>query len=217
MDIFEVIRERRSVRKFKEEDIPDKLVRTILDAARRAPSAGNFQPWLFIIIRDDQLKEKSRAFLGNRALRYAESDEGKRELEKHGHDERSRWIEAVRSGRFQAHMNKAPVLIAVFGDTKSPYYIHDCCAATENLILAAQGLGLGSCWIDPGFGDDLTESQFRRLLKVPRNYRIVSLVAIGFSADTSKPRPRKDIDKIAFLNEYGRRWVSKQPLSAGQA
>jgi nitroreductase len=120
---------------------------------------------------------------------------------KHGPDERSRWIETIRRGRFQGHMNKAPVLIAIFGDTKSPCYIHDCCAATENLILAAQALSLGSCWIDPGFGDELTESQFRDLLKVPKNCRIVSLVTIGFPAEMPEPRSRKGISEIAFLNE----------------
>jgi nitroreductase len=215
MTIIEAMKERRSVRRFKEEDVPDNLLREILDAAKQAPSGGNFQPWLFIIIRDDQLKEKSRSFLGDRALRYVESDEGKKELEERGQDERFKWIEAIRSGRFQGHVKKAPVLIAIFGDTKSPCYIHDCCAATENLILAAKALKLGSCWIDPGFGDELTESQFRDLLKVPENYRIISLIAIGFPAETPEPPPRKGLDEIAFLNEYGRKWYSKQSLRVG--
>jgi len=205
MDVIDAIRERRSVRNFKEENVPDRLLGKIVDAARRAPSGGNFQPWLFIIIKDDQLKEKSRSFLGDRALRYAESDEGKKELEKRGPDERPKWIETIRSGRFQGHISKAPVLIVVFGDTKSPCCIHDCCAATENLILATQALGLGSCWIDPGFGDELTESQIRDLLEVPKNYRIISAVAIGVPAKKTKARPRKGLNEIAFLNKYGRK------------
>lgn len=212
MDVMEAIRERRSVRRFKEEDVSDKLLRKIVDAARRAPSGGNFQPWLFIIIKDVRLKEKVRSFLGDRALRYVESDEGKEELGKRGPDERSKWVKAIKSGRYQGHVSKASVLIVVFGDKKSPCYIHDCCAATENLILAAQALSLGSCWIDPGFGDELTESQFRDLLKVPENCKIVSLVAIGFPAEMPAPRPRKVISEIAFLNEYGRKWGSKQSL-----
>jgi nitroreductase len=206
--VIETIMKRRSVRRFREDEVSDGLLEKIVDAARWAPSGGNFQPWLFVVIRDDQLKEKSRSFLGDRALRYMESNEGKKELEERGRDERSKWVEAIRSGRFQGHVSKAPVLIAIFGDTKSSCYIHDCCAATENIILAAQALNLGSCWIDPGFGDELTESQFRDLLKVPKNYRIVSLVAIGFPAERPEPPPRKGLDEIAFLNEYGIKWFS---------
>jgi nitroreductase len=82
--------------------VSDGLLKKIVDAGRWAPSGGNFQPWLFIVIRDDQLKEKSRSFLGDRALRYMKSNEGKKELEERGRDEHSKWVEAIRSGRFQA-------------------------------------------------------------------------------------------------------------------
>jgi nitroreductase len=208
MNVMEAIRERRSVRKFKEDDVPNKLLRKIVDAATQAPSGGNYQPWLFMVIKDVELKEKVRSFLGDRALRYVESGEGKKELEKRGPDEYSKWIEAIKSGRFQGHISKAPVLIVVFGDTKSPCCVHDCCAATENLILAAQALGLGSCWLDPGFEDKLTGSQIRDLLEVPKNYRIISAVAIGFPSEKPKPRPRKGLNEIAFLNKYGRKWSS---------
>jgi len=92
----------------------------------------------------------------------------------------------------------AKTLTAFFGDTESPYYIHDCCASTENLILAAHSLGLGSCWIDHGIGNKKAESQIKELLKVPEKYRVVSLVALGLPAKTPKQPPKKEIREVAF-------------------
>jgi nitroreductase len=207
MDVIEAIKTRRSIRKFRDDMVPDKLLRKIVDAARWAPSGGNVQPWIFIIIKDRELKEKIRLSLRDRALRYIQSVEGKRELEKYEPEVRFKWIEGIKSEKYQEHVCRAPVLIATFGDSSSPYYIYDCCAATENLILAAHSLGLGTCWIDPGVTDELTESQIQSLLKVPEKFRIVSLVAIRFPAETPKPRPRKDLRNIAFLNEYGKKFA----------
>jgi nitroreductase len=211
MDVLEAIKARRSIRKFREDMVPDELLRKIVDAARWAPSGDNVQPWVFIIIKDRQLKGKIRSFLSDRALRYAQSVEGKKELEKYESEARSKWIEGIKSERYQEHVSRAPILIAIFGDSSSPYYIYDCCAATENLILAAHSLGLGTCWIDPGISDELTESQIRSLLKAPENLRIVSLVAIGFPAENHKPRSRKDLVNVSFLNEYGNQLIIKHP------
>jgi nitroreductase len=202
VDVVEAIKTRRSIRKFREDIVPDELLRKIVDAATWAPSGDNAQPWVFIIIRDRQLKENIRSFLVDRALRYAESVEGKKELEKYESEFRFKWIEGIKSGRYQEHVGKAPVLIAIFGDSSSPYYIHDCCVAAQNLILAAHAFGLGSCLIDPGIGDEVTGSHIRSLLKAPENFRVVFLVTIGFPAETPKPRPRKDLGEILFLNEY---------------
>ncbi len=76
-------------------------------------------------------------------LRYLKSPRGRRELEKYGREMFYKYMEAVKAGRFQKHVIEAPTLIAVFGDTESPYYIHDCYAATENLILAVRSLVWG--------------------------------------------------------------------------
>jgi nitroreductase len=204
MCVIETIKKRRSVRRFKEDMVSDDLLAKIVDAAMWAPSGDNQQPWLFIIVKDVTLKERMQLFLCDRALKYIESDDGRKELEKHGYDAYRRWVEEIESKRYQEHLREAPVLIATFGDVKSPFYVHDCCAATENLILAAEALGLGSCWTDHGIGDESLELQMRDLLKVPSNYRMVSLVAIGVPDEKPKPKPRKDVAETVFLNQYGR-------------
>jgi nitroreductase len=115
-------------------------------------------------------------------------------------------LKPSRAKNFKNIFGKAPVLIAIFGDVSFPCYIYDCCAATQNLILSAHRFGLGSCWIEPGIGDELTESQIRNLLNAPKNLKIVSLVAVGFPAEMPKPKSRKDIEAISFLNQYGKKW-----------
>jgi len=203
MDVIEAIKTRRSIRKFNQHVVPENLLLEIVDAARWAPSGDNSQPWVFVIIKDTQIKLKIRSFLVDGAVRYIKGPKGKRVLK----NMRLKWIKAIKSGTYQEHVSKAPVLIAILGNTKSIYYIHDCCAATQNLILAAHALGLGSCWIDHGIGDEVTESQIRNLLNVPNDYRIVSLISLGFPQEKPKPRPRKEIDEISFLNEYGKKWT----------
>jgi nitroreductase len=85
------------------------------------------------------------------------------------------------------HIAAAPVCIAVFCKD-SKYYLEDGCAATENLMLAARANGLGSCWIA---GDKKPYADaVRKLLEVPKGYRLVSLVPIGYPRQISSPSKR---------------------------
>jgi nitroreductase len=88
---------------------------------------------------------------------------------------------------------------AVFGDRKEPFYLEDCCAATENLILALQAYGVNSCWVA---GDKKQYSEkIRFLLGVPDAYTLVSLVAAGYPAEVTVT-PKKDLKQIVFFEDY---------------
>jgi len=94
-----------------------------------------------------------------------------------------------------------PLCFAVFGEKKQQFYLEDCCAATENLILALQAHGVSSCWVA---GDKTPYAEtVRKLLKVPDEYTLVSLVAAGNAADITITR-KKDMKHIAFLKSSGR-------------
>jgi nitroreductase len=92
-----------------------------------------------------------------------------------------------------------PLCIAVFGEKNRQYYLEDCCAATENLILALLAHGFSSCWVA---GDKKAYAEpVRNLLGVPEGYTLVSLVAAGCPAEmtiTSK----KEMKHIAFFEKY---------------
>jgi nitroreductase len=95
----------------------------------------------------------------------------------------------------------APLCIAVFGEKKATYYLEDCCAATENLIIALQAYGVSSCWV-AGEKKAYAE-QVRILLNVPDGYTLVSLVPAGIPADISLVT-KKD-KKIVFFEESFKR------------
>ena len=100
------------------------------------------------------------------------------------------------TGKFIAD---APLCFAIFGEKKQRYYLEDCCAATENLILALQAYGVSSCWVA---GDKKPCGEpIRNLLGVPEGYTLVSLVAAGCPADITIT-PKKEMKHIAFFETF---------------
>jgi nitroreductase len=101
-------------------------------------------------------------------------------------------------GKFIA---QAPLCIAVFGEKKAKYYLEDCCAATENLIIALQAQGIGSCWVA---GDKKAYAEpVRKLLNVPDEYTLVSLVPAGLPADIVIVQ-KKDLKFVVFKESFRR-------------
>jgi len=100
------------------------------------------------------------------------------------------------NGKFIA---ECPVCFAIFGKKDAVYYLEDCCASTENLILALQGHGVASCWVA---GDKKSYADsVRTLLNVPDSYTLVSLVAAGNPAEITIPT-KKDQKKTVFFERY---------------
>ncbi|MCX6693981.1 MAG: nitroreductase family protein [Methanomicrobiales archaeon] len=100
-------------------------------------------------------------------------------------------------GKFIA---QAPVCFAIFGKRAHVYYLEDCCAATENLILALQAHGVGSCWVA---GDKKAYAgAVRELLNVPGEFSLVSLVSAGYPGDV-KVVAKKPMSEVVFYELYG--------------
>lgn len=121
MDFYEVIRTRRSIRSFRTDPVPDDVLRRILDAARIAPSGSNRQPWKFIVIRDEDLKEKLVPLAGRQVF-IAEAP-----------------IVIVACGS-NINYNRGGYM----GDMS---VLVDVAIALDHLTLAARAEGLGTCWI----------------------------------------------------------------------
>ena len=108
----------------------------------------------------------------------------------------SKIAELADYGKFIA---ECPLCFAVFGEKKQTFYLEDCCAATENLILGLQAHGISSCWVA---GDKKPYAEtVRKLLRVPDGYTLVSLVAAGNAADITITQ-KKEMKKISFTNEF---------------
>jgi len=102
-------------------------------------------------------------------------------------------------------VNDAPVCIVVLGNEKmSPsYFAIDASCATENLLLASHGLGLGACWVavyDPH--NQNSERHVRDVLNVPSHLRIIAMVPIGYPAEKATPRNMRELNKILHFDKY---------------
>jgi len=174
MDILEAIKGRRSVRAFTDKPVPDEDIMTILDAARQAPSAGNLQPWEFIVVKDAEIKKG----LAQAALDQASIEEVSVVIVVCADKSRS-------SSRYGSR-----------GSTL--YCIQDTAAAIQNLHLAAHALGLGTCWVGA-----FNETEARKLLNAPLNVRPVAIIPVGYPAEKPKPRPRRPLTEIVHRERFG--------------
>ena len=93
----------------------------------------------------------------------------------------------------------AAVCFAVFGEKDAKYYLEDCCAATENMIICLQGFGIGTCWVA---GDKKEYAEpVRQLLHVPDRYTLVSLIAGGYPQEISMPK-KKSLKELSFIDTW---------------
>ena len=202
MGVVDAIKKRRSIRNYKPDEIPEDVLAKLLNAMRLAPSAGNRQPWKFIVVRDKETKKKLAL-----ACHYATISGGSRV---------QRWIA------------EAPVVIVACGSEKEAavtYYKDgehfiafgwdiaeemksgsikyeswlpwDLAIALDHLTLAAVEEGLGTCWIG-----GLNEREIKELLSVPDDIRVPVVMPVGYPVSWPGPRPRKPLDEIVCYDEY---------------
>ena len=180
MDLFAAIRERRSVRKYKKDPVPDEVITQVLDAARLAPSWANTQTWRFIVVKDQPVKVKlsetmgatnpaKQAFLDAPIVICCAAQRG---------------IAGFHGG--QPRTNK--------GD----WFMFDAGIAMEHLALAAWSFGLGTVHVG-SFDAPVAEE----ILKVPEGYSMVSMTPLGYFETAPEARPRKPLREIAFSNSFG--------------
>lgn len=173
MDISEAIATRRSTRAFKNKPIPPKIIEKLIEAARLAPSAGNIQPWEFIIIKKPETKKKLvEAALGQTFIQEAP-------------------VVIV----VCANENRSIQRYGARG--KTLYCIQDTAAAIENMLLTACSLGLGACWVGA-----FREEDAREILKIPSGVRPVAIVPVGYPDEAPSPRNRRPLNQIVHYETF---------------
>lgn len=162
MDMIEMIKSRRSVRKFTDEPVDRALLMQVLEAGRWAPSGLNNQPWRFALITDKQVKAKVTPMT-----------------------------------KYHGIIDSAQALIALFIDKDEMYHeVKDhqsIGACTENMLLAAHGLGLGAVWL----GEILKSAdELRALLELPQNLELMCVIALGHPASSKHTSNRKSMEEL---------------------
>ncbi len=200
MDVLEAILTRASVRRFKPDPIPEDVVRRVLEAGVRAPTAGGGQQWFFIVIKNPQVRRKLRELLVKAHIRYAE------DVVRNGlpEDVRERWFKSM----FEGGEYDAPLYIAAYVDLRRRLYrdeysalerlwaVQSLAAAIENMILAAWGEGIGSVWLGVPL---LMREEFDRLLRPPEGCELQAIIALGYPKRLPMPRPRRPLSNVVKL------------------
>ena len=139
MDVREAIITRRSTRKYTKEAVPAELLDAVIEAGRYAPSGGNSQTTHFMVIRNREVLDRLAETVRN--------EFGKMEITPGLYKSIANSIRASKAGNYVFHYN-APVLIVLANKADYGNNIADCSCALMNMMLAANELGLGSCWIN---------------------------------------------------------------------
>jgi len=196
-EFFEVVLSQRACRRFSDEPVGDELVTRCLTAATHAPSAENLQPWVFVVVRDPDL----RAAVGDltrRVWREAGRPHSVGRLPAALLDEVDRGAE----GGIAA----APVLVVVCGDAGiglEPTLPASVFPATQNLLLAATALGLGSAMTTLA---TLASGELSSLLDLPAPVRPMAVVPLGWPARPAGPPRRLPLGERAHRDRYGQPW-----------
>jgi nitroreductase len=167
MDFFEVIHQRRSIRRFKDQPVEEEKLTAILEAAKAAPSAGNLQAYEIYLVR-------SQAALIRLASSLPQMDF---------------FSEVPFVLVFCANPERAVIRYSDRGRTL--YAVQDATIACTQAMLAAVALGLGSVWV--GAFDERTVSE---LLSLPASVRPVALLPVGYPGEVVEPRPRRTVENL---------------------
>ncbi len=177
-NFLELVKKRTSCRKYLDKNIPEEIITYCLEAVKHAPSACNKQPWKFIIVKNSELRGQICK-------------------------------KALLPGVPMPWLQKAPVIVVLCTDTSffthsfAPvisgvkYHLIDAGIAGEHFVLAAESQDLGTCWI--GW---FKEKQIKKILSIPNNIKVLSLISLGYPADVKFSPVKKKIEEFCYLNTW---------------
>ena len=224
LDVLEAIHTARAVRRFKPDPVPEALITRILDAAIRAPSAGNAQNWAFIVVRDPAQRGKLGAIY-RKASDIASAMYAARGRPPHLSEEQ--FGRLMSSGSFLwDHMAEAPVILvpcqtqpklpapeALPADVRARYaeeqrYVErirgaSIYPAVQNIILACRAIGLGTTITTNHIR---CEAEVKEVLGVPDDVHTFALMPIGYPLDKFGPVARRPVAEIAHADRWASPW-----------
>ncbi|WP_238886879.1 nitroreductase family protein [Clostridium sp. YIM B02551] len=173
------IEARRSIRKYIDKQVEDEKINEILESGRLAPSGNNTQPWHYIVVKSDEMRQR-----------------------------------IMEASHNQKWMMTAPVFIVSVADIRcrikeditidddSPQdevkrIIRDTAISTGYMLLQANNLGLGVCWVA-----EFTQEEIRPVLNIPSDKYVIGVITVGYPDETPKPRPRKNIEDIVHYESW---------------
>jgi nitroreductase len=178
--LLSIIKKRRSVRKYLNRDVPWEVIERILEASKYAPSAGNYQPWEYIIVKNNDVKKDIVQACFNQA-----------------------WM--LNAPVLIVACTNIRLAAAVYGERGSKLYgIQAVSASIENMLLTAQSMGLATCWVGA-----FSEVMVARLLSCPEYIRPCAIIALGYPEEEPKVPSRQSIQEFVHLENFGETLLSE--------
>jgi nitroreductase len=224
--LFEAIYSARALRRLKPDPVPEELITRVLDAAIRAPSGGNAQNWVFVVVRDAGLRQKLGTIY-RKASDIAEAVYAARGRPPHLNEQQ--FARMMAGGKYLwDHMGEAPVLLVVCArlpalpgrealpptiaarwDEEVAYAERirgaSVYPAVQNIILACRGLGLGTVITTNHIR---CEDEVKTLLAIPEDVSTFALMPIGWPIDKFGPLTRRPLNEVAHADRWGTPWPS---------
>ncbi|WP_411681779.1 nitroreductase family protein [Clostridium thailandense] len=169
------IRTRRSIRKYTDKAVEDEKVLQLLDSARLAPSGSNTQPTHFIIVKSDLTKQKLSQVSHNQKWMLSAPI----------------FIVCVADIRSRVKENISIDINEHSPEEEVKQIIRDASISIEHILLEAESLGLGTCWVAW-----FTQDEIRPILNIPSDKYVVGIVTVGYAAEAPNARPRKNLEEI---------------------
>ncbi len=178
-DLMEIIKERRSVRKYEDKDVPEEMLNEILEAVKWSPSWANTQCWEVVVVKDEALRTKLQETIApkNPATKAIVAAP----------------VLLALCGKLGTSGYYKDVVTTKFGD----WFLYDLGIATQSLCLAAHNLGLGTVVV--GLFD---HDKAKALLNVAEGYELVTLIPLGFPAKRSSGPKRKEISEFTHYETF---------------
>lgn len=173
MDVFEAIKNRRSIRTFTRQAVSNAQIKKLLEAARQAPSAGNIQPWEFVVVTDPEIKRGLCEAAGNQNF-----------------IQKAPVVIVVCANTLRSSRGYGSRGVDL-------YCLQDTAAATQNMLLAAHALGLATCWVGA-----FEEEEASKVLKTPIGVRPVAIIPVGHSALEPKARSRRALNEFVHHETF---------------
>jgi nitroreductase len=207
-DFLDLVKKRRSIRGFRTDPVPDEYVDKIIEAARYAPSGANSQPWEFIVVKDQEIKDRIVGIV-------SEQSECSRKVEL-TREKDLRFSALTGPVREPAYKN-APVYIILCGDprTKEAYpllttltrgdshFTSSLASAFLYMALAAATLGLGSQWVS-ATGNPFVKPLLKELLEIPQKLDIYDMLVVGYPASQPKERFVRERAEMVHYSRYNK-------------
>ncbi len=172
---------RRSIRKYTDKPVEDEKLNVVLESGRLAPSGNNTQPWRYIVVRSEKMRQNVMEASHNQKWMLTAP------------------VFIVCVADIRCRIKEG---IDVYLDDNSPEdevkrIIRDTSISVGYMLLQANNLGLGACWVA-----EFTQEEIRPVLNIPSDKYVVGVITIGYPDETPKPRPRKKLEDIVYYERW---------------